>query len=956
MATQTSKIMHIINDSGIISIRRPYDPAVAATQKVPERYRSSEHFMDHERSAFLEHVLANERYIQITAHAFGQDELDDVSNWLSGFARRGLRARTGQNTEPETWKFLYGHYTDKGSLFMIPADSDIKSLDDMGIHIVDPIKAPKYFKRVVAPYQYSVFGSINSIVEDELGTIVEFELGNGYIGTHRNIELDKLPSDLHRSVCDGVMLLETEFLRNQVGVKDRNLSTYGCKPTTFDPTGVGKGFGHAVDGLEFDIVTYGAKKALVFEEFFFGILGGLKPGEKFRSDLQSMINFDEYLYALEGARILFAEITESLGDPDKIRGLLLSKLKAYQSNNLLVLSKEVDDKDVPTDQDISHSATERWMLIAALERGFGIEVEPGLFRRVCNYLLFEAMNCELGRIPFDHLGTRVDICPDPAMFDAYGEVHPENSIIPEGTCVMIDVPQGPIVAYRQPNGMAMEHSQSVNFHMRQFEKFAGRKRAFYGQDLPQIMEPMNGADLDDTLCVIHDPAAVKQIRSLSYPVTFKMVVADKPKHSAGRYYDQLTRKVAGVVGASYSAKDFIESIQQARQMSLKLGQVVNTIMLDTALSGKHKVNMMDYLADMIQAEPDKDRKIWILEKREWLADREDYQMRHIATNLEAIIDYCIQGKGDPKQFDDMVKQVTQMKAETQVFPMIFAKQGTGFMGQGRISPTKLLGKDYILAPSLLCAALNEVEAERNQFVQDLKEHEWNCITFVPEEVDMMFGSSPDNIKIAKDLRKWFIPKVIAAMSNPNRDEKRKSYNNVLYGQFHECKIGVCVSNCPNKNKLIEPGLLQHMLELDQESRMFVAVEMKRLVHHNAVQKIAEDGTVRGVPDGIFANNVMFGYYLDACDAAGITGKYITVEIDNVSATNKVKDKTFQVVVIDGVVLRKSDEFWIGTVSDDTLVDGEYKMVNGMLELRAPSPAIVKRQEFASNSWENPIKL
>jgi hypothetical protein len=86
MATQTSKIMHIINDSGIISIRRPYDPAVAATQKVPERYRSSEHFMDHERSAFLEHVLANERYIQITAHAFGQDELDDVSNWLSGFA------------------------------------------------------------------------------------------------------------------------------------------------------------------------------------------------------------------------------------------------------------------------------------------------------------------------------------------------------------------------------------------------------------------------------------------------------------------------------------------------------------------------------------------------------------------------------------------------------------------------------------------------------------------------------------------------------------------------------------------------------------------------------------------------------------------------------------------------------------------------------------------------------
>jgi hypothetical protein len=955
MATQTSKIMHIINDSGVISIRRPYDPAIAATQKVAVRYQSKEHFMNHERSAFLEHVLSNERYIQITAHAFGQDELDNVTDWLSGFARRGLRARTGENSEPEAWKFLYGHYTDKGSMFMIPAKSDIKSLDDLGIHVVDPIKAPKYFKRVAAPYQYSVFGSINRIQEDELGTIVEFELANGYIGTHRNIELDKMPSDLHRAVCDGIMLLKTSFLRDQVGVKDRNLSTYGCKPTTFDPTGVGKGFGHAKDDLEFDIVTYGAKKQLVYEEFFFGILGGLKPGEKFRSDSQSMTNFELYEYALEGARILMAEITASLGDPEKMRGLFLSRLKSYQANNMLVLNKE-SDENVPEDQDISRSATERWMLIAALEAGFSIEIEPGLFRRCYNHLLHEVMNCEKGRIPFDHLGVRADICPDPAMFDIYGEVYPENSIIPAGTCVIMDVPEGPIVAYRQPNGMAMEHSQSVNFHMRQFEKFTGRKRAFYGKDLPEIMIPMNGADLDDTLCVIHDPKAVKHIRSLSYPVTHKMVVTTSPRKSAGRYYDMLKREVADVIGASYSAEDFIAAIQQVRQMSLKLGQIVNAITLDTLLSGKHKANMMSYLAELVQAEPDKDRKIWYLDKREWLGNRADYQLRHVATNLEAVIDYCVQGKGEGAQFDDMVKLVNKMKAETQVFPMYFAKKGTGFMGQGRISPTKRLGKDYVLAPSLLCVALNEVESEREQFVADLKAYEWECISFVPDAVDDMYGSSQDIIQIAKDLRKWFRPLVIAAMSISDRAVQREAYNSVLYGSFHKCTVGVCVTNCPDKNKLLDKGLKQMMEEHDAETRRFIAVEMKRLVHHNATQKLADNGEVRGVPDGIFANNIMFAYYLEACDAAGITGKYIQVEIDNVSATNKVKDKTMQVVVLDGIVTRKSDEFWIGTIDDPSVIDGEYKMVNGMLELRAPNEAITTKTHFGANGWENAIDL
>jgi hypothetical protein len=917
-----SKTLHIVNESGAIVTRRLYDPAVAATQEHPVRYNSRIHFMKHETSAFLEHVLGDVRYIQFTAHALGQEQLDGVINWLSGYARNGVKARTGAGDTPETWRFLYGHYTDKGTMYMVPADDDIKNLDDLGVHVVDPQKAPKYFKRVAAPYQYAIFGSINSVTEDDLGQIIEFELDNGYVGTHRNIELDRLVDDRTRAACDGIMLARPEFLTNQVGVHDRDINTYSFKGTTFNPLGVGKGIGHAKKGLEFDVVSYGAKKALVFDEFFFGILGASKPGDMFRSDLQSMVNFEEYEFALDSAQRLMKKVSEGLRNTQELKGFLL--------NSLRNVSKVKDDP----------SATEQWMLISALEAGMDVDVEPGLFRRAVGHFMYEVLQCEKGRIPMDHLGQRNDLCPDPHMFDKYGEIHLDWSVIPSGKCVCMDVPTGPIVAYRQPNGMALEHTQSVNQHMREFDNYNGRRKLFYGPDLLEVLEPMNGADLDDAACVMFDPDVVKHISSLTYPVTEKITIQSAPKKTVGRYYDIVKRAMENAGLASYTAEDFINMMKIVRTMTVKLGGIVNDIMLDTALSGRHKENMMSYLAAMIQAEQDKDRKIWLLDRREWLANREDYQLRHVATNLEAIIDFCVQGKGNPRQFDDMVKLCADMRAGTEVFPMFFAKQGTGFLGQGRISAKRQLGIDYVLAPSLLCKALGEVEDERNQFVNDLKAYEWECVTFVPMEVEAMFGYSRDMSMIARDIRRWFGPKAVAAMSLKDAAQRRAAYNEVLYGAFHICQSGPdgCPVNCPNKGKLIEDGegLKQIMETYDMETRMFLAVEMKRLVHHNAVPSVNEDGSVRGVSDGAFANNVMFNYYLAALDATGVTGKYVPVELDHASAKLGLQGRSIEVVIENGNVLRKTDHYWIGTADVD---NGDFMMVNGQIEVRKPNEEI-----------------
>jgi hypothetical protein len=926
--TFVSEIAHVINAGGSITVRRPFDPVANAMKAMPIRYDSKVHKMAHENSTFLEHVMGGNRFMRMSAQGKTDGEIDTICTWLSNIARNGWKWKSGANKTMEQWKFLYGDYSDKGSLILVSEDEGIESLDDLGIHVMNPQKAPKRIKRVMAPHEYACFGTINSVVEDEFGEIIEFDLDNGYIGRVRNFDLDKLPSDLCRAACDGMAWVNTNFMIDQLGVIDRNPSTYGFKGTVFCPLGLGKGFFFAKDDLEYDIVTYGAKKDVVFDEFFFGSLGSLKPGVTYMSDIQSLVNFGLYPWAPPATRVAMAEFVEALKNPVSFNGWVLSHLKNV------------------TKVEGSPSATETWRLVRALERGVDVFTEPGLFRAVCQQMILQILDCENGRIPFDMFGSRNDICADPNMFDAYGMIHPEWSVIPDDCIVNFGVPQGPVECYRQPNGHALEKSSAMNVHLAGFEKYASRQRNYYSaQGLLETLILKNGADLDDTECTIHDPEIVKHMRGLSYPVTQKREFKAVEKKRMGPTYDAL-RKQFNSMGThgSFTAKDFLDLMNTVRATKIILGAIVRCLELDTLDSGEHKANMLAHLADMINAEQDKDRKIWILNRRDWLKEREDYQLRDIATNLEAVVDYCILGRGDYKAINAMSKQCSEMRANTEVFPMLFTKHGP-------ISSKKQLGIDYLLAPSLACVALAEVEELRKEFQNDLRALEWKCITFVPDEVNDYFGFSQDISTIARDIRKDFNIKVAAAMSIDNRQLRQDSYNKAIYGNFHKCILdgeGKCPVKCPRKGELIEEGLKQWMECYDEDTCRFIAVEMKRLCHHSAVQQLNEDGTVRGVPDGVFNNNIIYNYYLDALDECGLTGKYLPVDLDQTALKQRVKDKIFDVVVSDrGVVLRKSDNFWVGTVDAS---NGEYRLVNGMLEIRKPSESLASEFVFEEGDF------
>ena len=927
-----AKQLHIVyNNMESPAVRRLFNPVTDG------RFHAEKHFMKHENSQVLDWY--GERYVQFTGNAFGKQNLEHVQDTLLGWAKKasGVGLRTGVVTEKnpeglESWKFLYGSWSDKGSMIMIPKNSKKNSLDDFGLHVINPDKAGKYIKRHFAPHEYMVFGEIldyKEITEGMYpGDYTTFKLENGYVGVWRNIPLDTLNAR-ELAAVDGHNRMSGKFATEGVGVSDRNINTYAAKADCTGLGGLGKGFFHVDKNMdEIDIVTYGAKKAVVTDYFSFGILGALKPGNSYKSDIQSMANFDLFLFAPERAENFFNNVTDALNDADRMRGMFISRARN--------LSKVVEfTDDVPAfdrEPDELQASTQKWMLINALEAGMDIVgVEPSIWRRVYGHFMTEVMNAEKGRIPFDEDGIRADITPDPHMFDAYGNIHLENSIISAGFHCCMDIPQGPTMSYRQPNGMAMEHAQAVNKHFRQFEAFTGRHRTFYGPDLLEVLEPLNGADLDDTVCILHDPKIVKHTRELNYPVTSKITVEEQAKHAIGRFYNRMTRIVENISTASYTVSDFASAMQRVREMTVRLGQVVNQISLDTLLSGPHKANMKEYLTHLIQITEDRGVKEFILDKREWLANRPDYQLADVATNLEAVIDYCIQGRGTAKQFKPFMDKVFDIMQNTEVYPEIFAKPGTGFQGMGKLPATRLLGVNCLLAPSLLDKALNEIERMRGEFLNDMRMREWESITSVPEELEYEFPYNRDISNIARDIMKEFNPRIVAAMTDSlDPKVKRGAYNEVLYGRFDETKKNV-----------IQDGLQQVMEAFDPDMQMHVAVEIKRIVHRDRTPKFYEDGPMMGqvksVRDGIFGNNVIFGYYLAALDKCGLTGKYVFVELDQTSITKRIADQIFPVVVTDtGNVLRKSDEFWIGTVDAEA---GEYRLVNGMLELRKPHVSI-----------------
>lgn len=888
------KLFHVANDGGLILRRSQWTPALV--------FDPTLHFMEHEESQFLNQYLPD-GYAEFTGQAFGEEAMNEVCNWMEGYALRGA------SREGVRYRFLYGHWTDHGKMIMTPSTSKVRNLGDIGLRINDPKKAPKRIKRLIARHKLVAFGEVLDNSQDtDGGTIITGRLDNGYEFSIRFVDISGWDKTL-QAIVAGQNRIATRFLR-AVGVENVGDGTFGFKGTIATHL-FGKGYFWEDLNLNegpFDAVIYDYKTEVSFDKFFFGILSPMNPGEVTRSDSQSAINFGWYDFMDARGQELMLEMAEAYKDEAKLRRKFLSTYSP---------STKPD--------------AEEWCLIHALRIGISPQAEPALFRRIVRQITQSTMDFKHGRLDIGNAGKRVSFCPDPAMFDEFGNVHPERSRIAKGSVVSTDVPVGEICVYRQPNGHPLEHARVMNAYDRRFRKFKGLKRLFYGADAYDFMLPQNGADADDDGTAIFDPIWVERFRKLSYPVSAKLEMnQSKPKINA--YLDRMIGRAVG----GYSAQDFVTAMTDAKAFTLKIGQIVNLIMLDTLLSGENKQHMLEDLWKRLgecQKDPSKHNTQeyqLLVECASWLVNREDYQLRDVASNLEAVIDFCQMGKGDRDMMDKLVSKVQAMLprkdrgqsvATIKVYPKMWKMAGTGFRGEGRAPKSLTEGIDYVTAPSLMCDALGKLETERQKLMEAFRQYEWKTITPVPPAVNDLFPADPDMRFIVEDIRKEWNAQMIEQIKMFDT-EREKAYDKSL------------------------AWIRKEFSEFDHDMQKAMAVEMKRRTQRYRTPVLNEDGTTRHVPDSAFGNTFVFNLYCEAIEEAGIAGLYVPVEMD--ACSTHLKRQSVTVRVACGIVYVKADNFLVGFAN---CADGEYTMDGGEILVQEPDLSLTSAAILGDQSDE-----
>jgi hypothetical protein len=877
------KLYHVANDGGLVTLRSKWTPFQVSDPTLT--------FQEHEESQFLNRYLP-EGYAEFAGHAFGEQQMIDVCNWMESYALRGA-SRDGVR-----YRFLYGQWTDKGKMVMVPSTSSVRSLSHIGLSIHDPKKAPKRLKRLFAHHKLAAFGTVHDVSTDtEGGTIVTGHLDNGYEYTIRFVDISGWDKKL-QAIVAGQNRITPTFLR-ALGVENVGDGTFGFKGTIATHF-FGKGYFWEDLNLNegpFDAVIYDYKTEVSFDKFFFGILSPMNPGEVTRSDSQSAINFGWEHMLEERGQFLMLEMAEAYKDEAKLRRKFLSTYSP---------STKPD--------------AEEWCLIKGLRIGISPQAEPAMFRRVVRQITQSTMDFKRGRMDIGHVGKRVSFCPDPDMFDHLGNVHPERSRIPAGTVVCPDVPNGDVCVYRSPNGHALEHSRPRNINDRRFRKFKRLLRLFYGADAYDFMLPQNGADADDDGTVIFDPKLVKIFHNLQYPVTDKLEM----KQSAAKANAYLQRMIGRAVGG-YTAQDFIEAMNEAKAFNLKIGQIVNLIMLDTLLSGDNKKHMLQYLYAL------ENKDALTTEAILWLEEREDYQLREVASNLEAVIDFCQMGKGDRAVMEELVSKVQAMMpvkdrgqsiATIKVYPKMWTLKGTGFQGEGRTPRSLTEGIDFVTAPSLMCDALASLQSELQLLNEAFRQYEWKTITPVPPAVNDLFPADPDTRHIVEDIRQEWNARMIEQIKMMD-DVREREYKKSL------------------------AWIKAQFAEFDPDTQKAMAVEMKRRCHRFRTPVKNEDGTTRHVPDSAFGNTVVFNLYCDAVQEAGIAGLYVPVEMDEVSSY--LKTQTVDIRSRQGVIFRKDDNFMIGLCP--VCPDGDHTMDGGEIMVQEPDFSLSAAASYGDQSDE-----
>jgi hypothetical protein len=356
--------------------------------------------------------------------------------------------------------------------------------------------------------------------------------------------------------------------------------------------------------------------------------------------------------------------------------------------------------------------------------------------------------------------------------------------------------------------------------------------------------------------------------------------------------------------------------------------------------------MLANLAERIETATTADLKDKLTESYTWLEDREDFQLREVASNLESFIDYIKMGKGDPLSLEPLVKKIAEVRDGSLVLPECWTYLGKG--GKGRISPKRLTAQDYTLAPSLVCDTLNTIRFKRDQLMEALRDEEWLMVERIPETLNEVFPREPGIRDEAYELRLMWRDAWDPFLTGQISTDLSGAYKIILAGGKVRLDNG--------EVRELE-GIRPKFNQWDTDIRMSLAVEIARQTYrtrHTEAQRNL-DGRRRGFSDGLLWTNTVGLFYIQALKEAGLTGLYVPVKFDRYS--RNLSRATTQVQVTAGAVARKSDGFNIGFVmGQEVPEDGEYTMHDGMICVQEPADELRLGATDVDDELTNPVDI
>ena len=590
------------NGQFVTIVRHPYTEDMSASGV---DYDKVQHFMLHETRQFLDDRVARYGvrtsglpmvYGLLTVDGSGEDGKNDAAAWFAGVVGSRKRQAHGiYDTDSKTrFRAIQWDAIDRIKAILVPMDSNVHTLEDLGIQMSSAPKAPKRKQRVTAPHDVLVRFALTKTETLTDGTryyITEERSQRTF--TIKVMDLDLFtPDDL--LMVDGMGILK---ILGQLFGQEYN----HVKQTVVLPSGMGKGFGHAFNGwdhIEDDAVIYGPKPEFTVTDgyIYIGSLGPLKETPAYM-DIQSLGNmgfYEPHLAPAEGKfwmdeiqRVRFSEDEDAIRDLDAIFARL-SDEKAEK-----VAERDGEDAGTADDPELC-PPTDQWAAVRAAKLMVESQVLPVLWRRGTQRAFENAVDILRGRILMTRVERRLNICPNPQVFTSTGRpsrtldtlTHEHYPHVPKDYVIVCipDQVEGPVLLWRNPNTTKWEGVLAWNIHAPELMKYRFLGFVFFGYEACALLIRMNGADMDDSLLVISDPAYIAKWQSLEYPVTAK-IAGDTTGHRVNTY-DAKEDAKHNPPTAMWNPRIGDLDVERWRTTKVGLGTVINRCALDTRCRGR----------------------------------------------------------------------------------------------------------------------------------------------------------------------------------------------------------------------------------------------------------------------------------------------------------------------------------------------------------------------------------